>query len=325
MVTLKEIAEKVGVTTTTVSRAINNRGYVSEETRRKIQDAMKELHYQPNELARSLSKSRTNTIGLIVPHISHPFFAKVISNLENAAAERKYKLLLCNSKEKPEKEEEYLDMFISNRVSGIVICSKYIDISKLRVLDIPIINLERPDETGAITIQCDNYYGGRLAAEHLIKKGCRSLIHFGGIKGKDMPADQRTLAFEQTCAQAGIHSRIYLGDAASYGTMDYHRFIENALVENPQTDGIFASSDLIAAQVIQVCAKLGMSVPEQMKVVGFDDVMISEITTPTITTIHQPVREMTELAVEYINKSLKGMLVPSNTVLPVYLVERASA
>lgn len=324
MVTLKEIAEKVGVTTTTVSRAINNRGYVSEETRQKIRDAMKELHYQPNELARSLSKSSTNTIGLIVPHIAHPFFTKVISHLEAAAAEKKYKLLLCNSKEKPEKEEEYLDMFISNRVSGIVICSKYIEISKLRVLDIPIVNLERPDEADAITIQCDNFQGGCLATDYLIKHGCRNLLHFGGIKGKDMPADQRARAFEQTCSAAGVHGKVLLADAAVYGTMDYHRFIESAMLENPETDGVFASSDLIAAQVIQVCAKLGLSVPKQVKIVGFDDVMISEITTPAITTIHQPVREMTELAVEYITKNMKGMIVPSSTVLPVRLIERES-
>ncbi len=324
MVTLKDIAEKVGVTTTTVSRAINNRGYISEETRRKIYDAMKELHYQPNELARSLSRSSTNTIGLIVPHISHPFFTKVISHLEAAAAEKKYKLLLCNSKEKPEKEEEYLDMLISNRVSGIVICSKYIEISKLRVLDIPIINLERPDDVGAITIQCDNFQGGVLATQHLIEHGCRHLLHFGGIIGKDMPADQRALAFEQTCAAFGVFGKVLLSDAAAYGTMDYHRFIENAIEQNPETDGVFASSDLIAAQIIQVCTQKGIGVPQQVKIVGFDDVMISEITTPAITTIHQPVREMARLAVEYINKSLKGEIVPSSTVLPVRLVQRKS-
>ena len=324
MVTLKDIAEKVGVTTTTVSRAINNRGYISEETRKKIYDAMEELHYQPNELARSLSKSRTNTIGLIVPHISHPFFTKVISCLEDVAARKKYKLLLCNSHEIPEKEEEYLDMFISNRVSGIVICSKNIEISKLRVLDIPIINLERPIDDGAISIQCDNLQGGSLATQYLIDHGCKHLIHFGGIIGKDMPADQRALAFEQTCQNAGVLGRVYLGSDLVFGTMDYHRFIENALEQNPETDGIFASSDLIAAQVIQVCAKRGLKVPEQIKIVGFDDVMISEITTPTITTIHQPVVEMMELSLEYIHKRRRGEIVPSNTVLPVRLVERQS-
>ena len=105
MATLKDIAQRAGVTATTVSRVINNRGYISEGTRKKVYAAMEEMHYQPNELARAFSKQYTNTIGLIVPHISHPFFIKVISNLESSAAEKGFKLLLCNSKEQPEKEQ----------------------------------------------------------------------------------------------------------------------------------------------------------------------------------------------------------------------------
>lgn len=124
MATIKDIAARAGVTATTVSRVINNRGYISEETRKKVTQAMQEMNYQPNELARSLAKAHSNTIGVIVPHISHPFFSKMISALESAAAKRGYKILLCNSKDQPEKETEYLDMFISNRVTGVVMASR---------------------------------------------------------------------------------------------------------------------------------------------------------------------------------------------------------
>ena len=124
MATIKDIAAPAGVTATTVSRVINNRGYISEETRKKVTQAMQEMNYQPNELARSLAKAHSNTIGVIVPHISHPFFSKMISALESAAAKRGYKILLCNSKDQPEKETEYLDMFISNRVTGVVMASQ---------------------------------------------------------------------------------------------------------------------------------------------------------------------------------------------------------
>lgn len=99
MATIKDIAARAGVTATTVSRVINNRGYISEETRKKVTQAMQEMNYQPNELARSLAKAHSNTIGVIVPHISHPFFSKMISALESAAAKRGYKILLCNSKD----------------------------------------------------------------------------------------------------------------------------------------------------------------------------------------------------------------------------------
>lgn len=324
MATIRDIAEKVGVTATTVSRVINNRGYISEETRQKVYAAMEELNYKPNELARSLSKSRSDTIGLIVPHIYHPFFAKLISCMEAVASEKKYKLLVCNSKEKPEKEEEYLNMCLSNRVTGIVICSKNIDTSRFKMLGIPIINLERTQEAQAATIQCDNYQGGCLAAKCLIEAGCKNLLHFGGVIGREMPADMRAAAFTKVCEDSGVASTVLLSDAPAYGSMNYRNFIRDALEKHPHIDGIFASSDLIAAQVIQICQKLGLSVPGQMKVVGFDDVLVSELATPAITTIHQPVKEMARLAVEFIDRSLNGEIVPTSTVLPVRLVRRDS-
>ena len=324
MATIKDIAARAGVTATTVSRVINNRGYISEETRKKVTQAMQEMNYQPNELARSLAKAHSNTIGVIVPHISHPFFSKMISALESAAAKRGYKILLCNSKDQPEKETEYLDMFISNRVTGVVMASRDVQIEKFHDLKIPIVNFEREENTEAITIQCDNEQGGALAASHLADCGCRHLLHFGGIVGRDMPADRRADGFSDVCKKAGIPYRILVSDRLQYGSMHYEDFIRRALQEFPDVDGIFASSDLIASQVIQVGAQMDKHVPEDIQLVGFDDVMISTVTTPQITTIHQPVEEMAELCVEYITKSLKNEPVPQKIVLPVRLVQRGT-
>lgn len=322
MATLKDVAEKAGVTVTTVSRVINNRGYISEQTRKKIYDVMKELNYQPNELARSLSKQRTNTIGIIVPHIVHPYFAKLISNLETAAADHKYKILLCNTKEQTEKELEYIEMCMSNRVSGIVLCSRNIDINKMKNLGIPVITIERNLEAGTVGIECDNYLGGKLATEHLIECGCKSLLHFSGIINEDMPADARAEAFIDVCNRSGVRHYEKQSNINIYNKMDYHEFIKKTLLEVPAVDGIFASSDLIAAQVIQVCAALGIKIPEQIKLVGFDDVDIAQLTTPMITTIHQPIKEMSDWAIEFIEKSLNNEAVPEQIKLPVTLVKR---
>ena len=322
MATLKDIAQRAGVTATTVSRVINNRGYISEGTRKKVYAAMEEMHYQPNELARAFSKQYTNTIGLIVPHISHPFFIKVISNLESSAAEKGFKLLLCNSKEQPEKEQDYLDMCISNRVAGIALCSKYVQTREFRKMNIPVVNLERGGDDDTISVQCDNYQGGKLASEHLIECGCKNLLHFGGVAGKDMPADRRADGFSDVCKKAGIPYRILVSDRLQYGSMHYEDFIRRALQEFPDVDGIFASSDLIAAQLLQVCHNLNIDVPSQMKIVGFDDVNIASLTTPPITTIHQPIKEMAKMAVELLVRSGNGELVPNRTTLPVSLVVR---
>lgn len=322
MATLKDIAERAGVTITTVSRVINNRGYISDRTRERVTEVMRELNYQPNEVARALTKRHTNMIGLIVPHISHPFFARLISCMESEAAKRGYRILLCNSKEEPEREEAYLNMCLSNRVTGIVLCSRNIKAEKLRRLEVPIVNFEKENEEAAVSIQCDNYGGGRLAAEHLCRKGCRRLLHFGGVRGGSMPADQRAEGFARTCRENGCGCRIILGDKKVYDTMDYKEMIRGALLAYPETDGIFASSDLIAAQTIQVCRELEIEVPERMRIVGFDDVMLAELTTPSITTIHQPVRKMAELAVDCIAGGKCGQAEVIR--LPVYLVERQS-
>lgn len=124
MATLKDVAELAGVTVTTVSRVLNNRGYISDKTRQAVYDAMKRLDYRPNELARSLSKQRTNVIGVIVPSAAHPFFCRVVSFLEQEAARHGYKIMLCNSSHQREKEIEYIDMLKSNKVAAIVLCSQ---------------------------------------------------------------------------------------------------------------------------------------------------------------------------------------------------------
>ena len=324
MATIVDVAKLAGVTPTTVSRVINNRGYISEKTRNKVNEAMDQLGYQPNEIARSLTKQKSNTIGLIVPHISHPYFAKLISNLENEAAKSGYKIILCNSKEKAEKEKQYLDMCKSNRVAGIILCSGNVESNKINTGNIPIVLLEKNFEDGKLGIQCDNYQGGKLATEHLIDCGCKRLLHFSGVIDEEMPADNREKAFIDTCIKNSVKYYIKKFDINTYNQMDYYEAIKDTITEIKEIDGIFASSDLIAAQVIQVCNELNIRIPQDIKLVGFDDVEISKLTTPTITTIHQPIKEMSKLAVELIDTKYTNVEIDKQIIVPVELVVRNS-
>ncbi len=325
MATLKDVARESGLTVGTVSRVLNNRGYISEQTREKVYEVMKRLNYQPNEMARSLSKQSSNTIGIIVPHIVHPYFAKLISNLELAAYNNRYKVLLFNSKGKEEKEEEYIEMCRSNRVAGIVLCTGSFKTEKFKNLACPLITIERFIDEGTAGIECDNYQGGTLAAEHLIHCGCRHLLHIGGVSGQSMPADDRKRAFDDVCRRRGVEYMAVDPGRANYDELNYYPVIHQALEQYPQTDGIFASSDLIAAQVIRVCKERGIEIPSQMKVIGFDDVNVAALTTPGITTIRQPVKEMAESAVSMMVKAVDGSMVPARSVFPVSLVIRESA
>ena len=298
MATLKDVAKEAGLTTSTVSRVLNNRGYISNNTRKKVGEAIKKLNYHPNEAARSLRMKSTNTIGLIVPHVSHPYFAEMISNMEAFAYENGYKILLCNSQCTHEKEEEF---------DGI---------------DIPVITMERFLDNGTASVECDNRQGGVFAAEKLIACGCRHLLHVGRIGTLSMPADMRTEGFKDVCDKKKVPFIELITEDTLYCNMEYSELLESTLSAHPEIDGVFANSDVIAAQTLQVCRKLNISVPEKVKIIGFDDVNIATLTTPQLTTIHQPVKEMSKMAVNMLHDAVAGKLLVRRTVLPVNLIER---
>ena len=324
MATLKDVARETGLTVSTVSRVLNNRGYISKEAREKVYEAMKKLNYQPNEVARSLSKQTTNTIGVILPHIDHPYFSRLLSSLETAAYLNEYKLMVFNSNDRDDKEVKYLEMCRGIRVAGIILCSGTVDVKRFEDLGVPLVTIERFLESGTAAIECDNRQGGRMVAKHLAEKGCRTVAYLSGENAEPMPADERAMGFMEVCRQEGMKC-VDLEEEktdALYAALDYHEYIEKILDEHPEIDGIFASSDVIAAQVIQICRKKEIRIPEQIKLVGFDDSLISMLTSPAITTIRQPIPEMASLAVQTILRASNKEMVPSRTILPVSLVER---
>lgn len=199
-----------------------------------------------------------------------------------------------------------------------------VGVNEFQGLNVPLITIEQFLENGTGAVECDNIQGGCLAAEHLIAQGCRHLIHISGVHETAMPADERAAGFREVCEQKNVQYQVVGTHAYEYNHLEYHEVLEQLLLQHPDTDGIFASSDLIAAQLLRVCAKLGRKVPEQLKIVGFDDVNIASMTTPPITAIHQPIKEMAATAVELLVRAGEGQVVPSRTTLPVSLVVRGT-
>lgn len=322
MATIKDVAREAGLTVTTVSRVLNNRGYISDNARKKVDEAMKKLNYQPNEMARSLRK-KSNLIGIIVPHIRHPYFAEMISNLEREAYNQGYRVMLCNTKDREEREREYVDICKSNRVAGIIIFSSSISVSSFEELEFPVITMERYLETATASVQCDNKSGGVFAAKKLIDAGCKHLLHVAGARlSVEMPADDRAKGFVETCENYGVSYDVIVPDEEDFSNLSYNDVVDNILNEYPDVDGIFTSSDMIAAQIIQGCAAIGKKIPQDLKLIGFDDIVFSEYTTPPLTTIHQPIKEMATLAIRLIKDVSEGNVVPKESVLPVKLIER---
>ncbi len=320
--TLKDVAREANVAVETVSRVINNRGYISEKTRKKVNDAMTKLEYHPNFVARTLSKGRADAIGVVMPHIVHPYFSQMLNEIEKVAAKKGLSVFLSNSAGINEKEKQILAMCDNSQLAGVLLFSSNIRPDQIKRVNIPVVTIERFIEGGTSCVLCDNYAGGTIAAEHLIEKGCRHLLMLGSVDDTAMPADERELGFRDVCTKHNIDVKIIRNKMESYRNMEYHEYIEKTLTDNPETDGIFCSSDIIAAQVIQVCRKIGIDVPGRIKIIGFDDTMIARNTAPAITSIRQPMTEMAELGVDMILRANDGSVVPEKNILKVSLVER---
>ena len=324
MATIKDVAKEAGVAVETVSRVLNNRGYISQKTRDKVEQAMQKIGYMPNAIAQGLSKKNMGCIAVIVSHIEHPYFAKMISKIEKEATERNYKVLLYNSYGKEQNEKYALQFCQSSFISGVLLFSPDISEKTLKDLNIPIVLVEKNAIGNAVSIQCDNKGGGRTAAEHLLEKKCIHPLVFATSYNEEMSGNIREVEFMKTCEKAGIHADLYSATVINYESMDYYEIIEKALDEHPECDGIFATSDLICAQIIQVCAKRGICIPQDIKLIGFDDVELAKLTSPTLTTIRQPIREMVKAALDAIEKIHAGETVEKNQILPVNLIERES-
>ena len=235
--------------------------------------------------------------------------------------------MLFVSRNREEQEEKCIDMCKGSRVAGVVLCSGSFETEKFKGLNFPLITLERSMDEGTLGIECDNYQGGVMATELLINKGCHKLMYIGGMSaGNDvhMPADDREVAFRNTCESTHTDKVVMVTDEQLFDSMEYYEFVRKALTEHPDVDGVFASSDVIGAHVLQVCSHLGIKVPEELKIVGFDDVNIAQLTSPGLTSIHQPIEQMTEMAVLTISQIDMGKMMPSKTVFPVTLVERGT-
>lgn len=321
MSTLKDVAEKCGVTVTTVSRMLNDRGYVSEKTKKKIRQAMKDLNYQPNAFARALSLKKSNFIGLIVPSAKNMYFCKVIDAVEHYVSLNGYKLLLCTSNLEPKKEIEYFDMLNANKVAGVIIASHTQDIDKNIAIDAPVISIDRVIPR-IPSICSDNYQGGVLAAEHLIGKGCKKLVHISGSLHLNMDANKRYYGFKDVCEKKGIPHIVIDATEEQFLSMRYESVINKLLDDYPDVDGIFTSNDIIAAQVIISCDKRGIKIPDKIKIVGYDDIDLCKLCSPAITTIHQSISEICQYAVESIVFNAEKKAIPSSITFPVSLIKR---
>lgn len=317
MANIKDVAKKAGVGIATVSRVINHSGYVKKETREKIEKVIKELNYQPNEIARSMTLQKNHIIAFILPNSKHLFFGELLYHVEEELFRYGYKLMLCNSSEQLEKEIVYLDMLNNNRVDGIILLTNN-DVERYLNNNLPIISFDRYFDNIPY-VASDNYHGGVLAAERLLKHGCQHIMFIGDdAQGEhtEVKTDvsKRRIGFLEHLAKQGFTNVINLEYPLKNYFVTVEQFTE-LLSPYSDVDGIFCISDAVAYTVIKVLEQKGLSVPEDVKVIGYDGGRTFNNLGKRITSIDQDPEKIAiairELLIDYdINDTNKKIIIP---------------
>jgi len=317
MVTIKEVALRAGVGIGTVSRVFNNKGAVSKVTRAKVEKAIKELNYEPNEIARNFKMQQSQSIALIIPTIWHPFYSEFAFYVESTLSEQGFKVILCNSKNDPQKEINYINMLIKNKIDGIIAIT-YNDIDQYVFNNLPLVSIDRHFTEDIVYVTSDNYGGGVLAAQELIKRNCQKLAYIGSVSTVKNESLNRRKGFEEEVNKQSVEYFIF---EENEPLKDFDKAVESFLKKHSDIDGIFAMNDKIAKMIISILSKLGKNVPLDVQVIGYDGVKMSSDSEIMISTIRQPVKDMAYHAAMALISIIRNVSVEPRIVLPVKFIE----
>jgi LacI family transcriptional regulator len=332
-ITIHDIAKKLNISASTVSRALNNNHVISEKTRKLIKQTAEGMGYRPNIIATSFRTKRTNTIGVIVPLINRHFFSSVISGIEEIAYNSGFTVTISQSNDNYEKESHIAQSLFANRVDGLIISigMETIKSDHLKLFtdkNIPLVFFDRyMDDVQAHKIVVDDFNGGYKATKHLINQGCKRIAHIGGPLNVNIYAN-RLNGYMEALNESGlkIDDRIILHNSL---TRNDGKNAIIKLLQNPiLPDAIFCANDTSALSVILHLHEVNIKVPNEIAVVGFSNEPFSEVVTPSITTIKQPGFEIGKKAAELLIKQINGkqdISTYETFVMPTELIIRKSS
>ncbi len=326
MITIKDVARDAGVSVGTVSKVLNNI-YVTAVNKEKVEQSIKRLGYHVNTYARGLKAQRTYTAAIIVPDLISPFFALLVNYVEQAFSEINYKLLICNSHCKKEKEIAYINMARQNKVDGIISVT-YSNSDEYLSDDLPVISIDRHFKSKVCCVSSDNYQGGKMAAEKLIEKGCRNTVYIrtgSNISGETL---KRGSSFIRACEMAGINYRcLEFGEETTIErdgatNCKIYQFLEQSMDNGKFLyDGIFASSDSLGQIIIEKLKKMGVKIPMDVQIIGYDGLRALNVGDYQLSSIEQPVQDMAVTCVNHLMKLINKEQVEELTILPVSFVD----
>lgn len=325
---MREVAELAGVSITTVSHVINKTRNVSEELTERVHAAMEDLNYQPNLLARGLRKKESKTLGVILPDITNNFFADIARGIEDTSFQHGFSVIICNTDDDIAKEMTYSRALSEKQVDGIIFVAAGKSADQVRSLQeqqLPVVIVDRPiADITADTVLTDNAKGGWLATKHLIDLGHHRIACIMGPSILE-PAAQRMYGYRKAMQEAGLpveDNWIVRSNFRFEGGRE--AAIKLLSLPKPPT-GLFASNDLMAIGVISAAKGLGLTIPDDLSIVGFDDILFSKIFNPALTTINQPKYEIGVMATDMLLDRIENPQLPTRReMFDTNLVVRAS-
>jgi len=329
MPNLHDIAKRAGVAPITVSRVINNSGYVSQSTRERVEAAVKELGYVPNTIARGLRSKRTHTLALIVTDITNPYFTSMARGVEDAAGASGYTVIYCNTDESESKEEKYANMLAQRQVDGVLLvpsCGNAKTIKFLESNDIDVVVLDRRiSGVRADIVYSDSKNGANRLVKLLIGLGHKRIAIITGHEDVSTSAD-RVLGYQQALKEAGLSETelIYYG---AFNEQSGYELTNQAMLQLPKPTAIFGGNNFIAIGIIKALHDLKLDVPGDVSVVGFDDLPESMFMKPFLTVARQRAYEMGQLATELLLKRIAGKISEEHRelILPIEIIVRESS
>lgn len=330
MSTINDVARRAGVSTMTVSRVINNSSYVSQKTRERVEQAIAELGYVPNALARNLHFKQSRTIALVLADITNPFFTTIARGVEDIASEQGYSVIFCNTDESQIEETRYINILLQNQIGGVLLVPASggeASVTLLRERGIPVVVLDRRvREVYVDTVRCDSEQGAYELIQHLLGLGHRNIAVLGGPQTVSTAID-RVAGYYRALADGGLDANAALVYYAHFTQESGYQMTQQVLASQPRPTALFATNNFIAIGAFGALREAGLRVPEDISVVAFDDLPPTLVIDPFLTVAAQPAYEMGQKAVELLLARLtdKTSAEPQEIVLPTQMIVRRSS
>lgn len=326
--TIKDVAKKANVSVATVSRVLHNLPGYSEKTRQKVLKVIEEMGYHPNAIARGLISKRTHTIGVLFPNVSSMFSSKVLRGIEHSTHQRDYSVVVCNTDKDGRRTMKYLHVLWEKRVDGIIFVSEVMKEeyhATLTSMNIPVVLLSTFSPQYPFPyMKVDDKQAAYDATEYLIKQGHMQIAMIGGTKSDPLAGAPRIEGYLQALQDYGLPVQ---KDLMAYGNFGYHsgrRAMEKLLHTGSSFTAVFAASDEMAAGALSVAYQQGIKVPDELSVIGYDNLQIAEMSIPPLTTVAQPLFEMGKWAAEMVTTMIETGKPAQSRIVPHTIVERES-